>query len=451
MTISSRAATAVVLLSLVVGQGWAAAPGGEGAPAALAADALSPVDLLRAMVEREPTLRYQAVRASLGGRQPGGRRERVYRDGADRARVEVLGEDGQPVRTVVRVGDRAAFWSAREPSSWRQGALPGEHWGAWQHLDLVLANYQVERVGQEEFLGRPVVVLQLTGKHADRPRVRLWIDRESCLNVKLEKASPSGKRVLGFEFLELSFPERFDESLFTLPQAGQGPVSPGAGAEKGEEQRPAQPEQARQPWVKRFNDLESLAGGTEAPVVVPGVVPEGFRATDFSLLSRMGVLRVGYSDGLSEISLYQSSGREARGREGDEERPRAPGRRPEGPEAGRERDPGSSPRAETGREGREGGEHPREGGGWQQRVWPTEFTEVTWQGVTLRVGQASGMVVVRRNLTVGTPAVEVQATVVGEIGEDELKVMSASLSGYQRPVPAEGNRGGAPGGSPEPK
>jgi hypothetical protein len=70
----------------------------------------------------------------------------------------------------------------------------------------------------------------------------------------------------------------------------------------------------------------------------------------------------------------------------------------------------------------------------------------------LRVGRAPGMVVVRRNLTVGTPAVEVQTTVVGEIGEDELKAMSASLSGYQQPVPAEGDRGGAPQGqATEPK
>jgi hypothetical protein len=275
--------------------------------------------------------------------------------------------------------------------------------------------------------------------------------------VKLEKASPSRERVLGFQFLELSFPEKLDESLFTVPQAGPGVASVGEGEEK---HPPTQREQARQPWVKRLGDLDSLARATEAPVLVARVVPAGFKATDFSLLSRMGVVRIGYSDGLSELSLYESSGREPRGRsasaggelEGAEARSRPPARRPEGAEAERERGPRPSARGEAGREGREGGEHRPEGGGWQQRVWPREFTEVTWQGMTLRLGRAPGMVVVRRTVAVGTPVVEVQSTVVGEIGEDELKAMSASLDGYQPAAPAEGDRGGAPQGQrAEPK
>jgi negative regulator of sigma E activity len=445
---------------------------------------LSPVELLRAMVEQEPTLRYQGVRVSLGDQERAGRRERVYRGGGERIRVELLDASGQPVRTVVRVGERAWFWSARDPDSWREGAFPVEHWGAWRHLDLVVANYQVEPLGEETFLGRPVVLLRLASRQANRPSVRLWVDRETCLNVKLEKTSPSGQRVLGFEFVELSFPEKLDDLLFTIPQASQGTGGggEGRGAAGGDEgQRTASggegrgaagggegagkgpatpPQEARQPWVKRLSDLDSLARATEAPVVVPRVVPTGFKATEFSLLSRMGVVRIGYSDGLSELSLYQSSGKELRERpaagagesHGVEAHPRPVAGKPEGEEAERERAPRPSVREEEGRGAREGGERPPEGVGRQQRMWPKEFTEVAWQGVTLRVGRAPGMVIVRRALTVGTPAVEVQATVVGEIGEDELKAMSASLEGYQRPAPVEGDRGGAPQGQrAEPK
>jgi negative regulator of sigma E activity len=485
MRTGSRAAALVVVAAfLAAGRLSWGEPVGEAAARANAApvkaaptNAVSPVDLLRAMVEREPTLRYEGVRVSLPDRGRAERRERVYRDGAERIRVEVLDASGEPVRTAVRVGERAWFWSAREPGSWRESFFPVEHWGAWRQLDLLLTNYRVESLGEEEFLKRPVVLLRLASPHADRPSVRLWVDRETCLNVKLEKASPSGERVLGFAFVELSFPEKLDDALFTVPQAGQGAVGVGEGqkpaggggegqgtasvSEGGGKQPAAPSEQARQPWAKRFRDLDGMVRATEAPVVVPQVVPAGFKATDFSLLSRMGVVRIGYSDGLSELSLYESSGREARASrpatsvgepEGAEAHPRAPGRRPEGAEAERERGPRPPVRGEAGRGGREGGERPPEGGGRQERVWPKEFAEVAWQGVMLRVGRAPGMVVVRRNLTVGTPAVEVQTTVVGEIGEDELKAMSASLSGYQQPVPAEGDRGGAPQGqATEPK
>jgi len=186
----------------------------------------------------------------------------------------------------------------------------------------------------------------------------------------------------------------------------------------------------------------------------------------------MGVVRIGYSDGLSELSLYESSGRERGGRPapsggepgGAEVHARPPARRPEGAEPGPERGPRPPGRGEASRGGREGGdrpgeragEHPgersSEGGGRPERFWPREFVEVTWQGVTLRVGRTPGMVVVQRTLTVGTPAVEVQTRVMGEVGEDELKAMSASLERYQRPGPAAGDRGGAPQGqAPEPK
>jgi len=498
MRTGSRAAALVVVAALLAaGHLSAGEPVGEAAarasavpanavpasPAAASgapAKAVRPVDLLRAMVEREPVLRYQGLRVGLPDRGRAGRRERVYRDGAERIRVEVLDASGEPVRTAVRVGERAWFWSAREPASWRESPFPMEHWGAWRQLDLLLTNYRVESPGEEAFLGRPVVLLRLASPHADRPSVRLWVDRETCLNVKLEKASPSGERVLGFEFVELSFPEKLDEALFTIPQPNPGAVGDGegqkaaggssegpgaAGVGEGGGKRPAAPsEQGRQPWVKRFGDLNSMVLATEAPVVVPQVVPAGFRATDFSLLSRMGVVRIGYSDGLSELSLYQSAGREGRGGRpaagGGEPAPlgrgpeshRTPGQRPEDAEAERERGPRPPARGEAGREGREGGERPPEGGGRQQRGWPRDFAEVTWEGVALRVGRAPGMVVVRRTLTVGTPAIEVQTTVVGEIGEDELKAVSASLSGYQQPVPAAGDRGGAPQGqATEPK
>jgi len=415
------AAVAVVSTGLATGA-WAAGAGAEKADQTPAQGlGCCPEDLLRDMVEGADRLCYQGVRRSLGSWPRGGGRVRLYRDGAERLRVEVLGEGDEPVRTMLRVGGRSWWWSAREPSGWRERSGRRGPPGSWKHLDLLLRNYRVKLLGREELLGRPVALLGLTSEHPNRPRARLWVDLGTCLNVKMEKISPSGERTVGFEFTELSFPDRIEDKVFAVPT-----VTVKAPAEEGQGRRGHRP--------RTFADLAELARTVEAPLVVPQVVPAGFAETDISLLPRMAVVRIGYSDGLSEISLYQT--------------PRAPGdtltpNRPAGSEKGEATEPaakgvespatskaGEGPAA-TGRRhgGRRGG---RRGG---RPGLPTEFEEMAWQGVVLQVARTRGMTFVRRTVVVGEPAVDVRTTVVGEIGDDELKAMSASLVEYRVPPP----------------
>jgi len=51
------------------------------------------------------------------------------------------------------------------------------------------------------------------------------------------------------------------------------------------------------------------------------------------------------------------------------------------------------------------------------------------------------MTFVGRTLVVGEPPAEVRTTVVGEIGEDELKEMSASLVEWRVPAAGSGASG----------
>lgn len=362
----------------------------------------SPEELLRAMAERTGRVHYQGVRRSLGGWPGRAVRVRLFRDGPERLRLEVLGgeEEEEPLRVVVRRGERLYVWSVREPGRWRSRSAGERPRGPWRHLDLLLRNYRVEFVGQEEFLGRPAAVLLLTGKHPGRPQARLWVDLETCLNLKLEKVNPGGERTLGFEFVSLSFPEEMDPALFSVPEGVEEAVGGGPAQAGGPSGRPPG---ARR---RRFASLEELAQAVGRPLLVPRAVPAGFVATEFSLLPGMGVARIGYSDGLSEISLYQSP-------------PKGPG----GPPRGAEGTPGGST---SGRRRRaEGGGHPR-------RRWPWNSEEVQWQGVKMRVARLRGMTFIRRTLSVGEPPVEVPTTVVGEIDEEELKAMSASLGEYRR-------------------
>ena len=409
MRLGRGAALLVVLLAGVL---WAEpegpaedeAPGSAEGRGREAVAGRSPEELLRAMVERAGQLRYEGVRRSLGGWPGRSVRVRLYRDGPERLRVEVLGDEDRPVRIMVRVGERLHFWSAREPGRWRERPAGGRPRGPWRHLDLLLRNYRVEFVGQEAFLGRPAAVLRLRSEHPDRPQARLWVDLETSLNLKLEKVNPGGERTLGFEFLSLSFPQEMDPATFSVPTGGEeGAEEEGTGRRSGRARR------------RRFADLAELAQAAEGPLVVPLAVPAGFVETGFSLLPRMGLARIGYSDGLSEISLYQSP-------------PRTPGDRFRGAEgSAASAGPGQGPRRGAGR-------HPR-------RPQPEAFEEVEWRGVRLRVARSGGMTFVRRTLTVGEPPVEVRTTVVGEIGEEELKEMSASLGEYRVPAAGPGVSG----------
>ncbi len=393
---------ALVLVVVLTGGLWAGGEGagqaGEGLAEGLAP---TPEELLRAMVERAEELRYQGVRRSLGDWAPTAHRMRLYRDGAERVRFELLGDGDEPVRIMLRVEGRSWRWSARESEGWRERPGRSGPRGPWRHLDLLLRNYRVELLRREEFLGRPTAVLRVASERAHRPQARLWVDLGTFLNVKLEKTSPSGDRAFGFEFVELSFPDRIEETVFAVPAETQ--------------EKPAGRRPGRRGWSQRFATLAELARAVELPVVVPKVVPGGFAETDISLLSRMAVVRIGYSDGLSEISFYQ-----ARRDPGAALRHRGEGRPTERTAQPEHSGPGS-PMAARGR----------------HRRWPAGFEEVDWQGVTLRVARARGMTFVRRTVSVGEPGVQVRTTVVGEIGEDELKAMSASLVEYQ--VPAAGS------------
>ncbi len=393
------------------------------------------------MVEGEPGLRYQGVRRATGGWWRGEEQVRLHRDGRERLRLETLNPEGEPRRIFIRVGDRSWTWSAREPGTWKERGARRTSREPWRHLDLVFRNYRVEDRGREEFLGRACTVLRVSSARAHRPQVQVWVDLEHHLGLKMEKTSPAGEAVLAYEFTELSFPARFDDELFAVPpepaaqSSGPGEAEP-PGAHVGRGSRPR---------VRRFETLAELVGAVEAPVLVPVKVPVGFVEMEYGQLAPMGAVRIGYTDGLSEISLYQSGPRRegqapspGEARTGSQGSGRPPTGRPVGSRGG---DPSSGGEGRPHRGGLSGaesrGRRPQESR--DRDVGPSgagDFQAENWEGIELQVGRVRGMVFVRRLVGVEGSA-GVRTTVVGEIGEEELKEMSASL--VQRRVPAVGS------------
>jgi len=368
--------------------------------------------LLRDMVAAESELRYQGVRQSTGSWSGRSRRVRIYRDGSRRSRIEVLDTDGKPRRIIVRDQDEAPTRSGQEQAGRHQRAGRSRAHRPWRNLDLVLQNYQVRWERDERFLGRPVAVLHLWSQRPDRPRVRLWIDLASKLNVKLERTSPGGDHAFGFEFVELSFPDTFDSELFSAPPDAEERSAEDFGGDPGR----------RRQRIRRFDSLEGLAPALKTPVLVPEVIPAGFQQVGYSLLEPMGVARIGYSDGLSEISLYEGRRRE-----------RTAGGPRRGQPAGEREDERPAGPAEPG--GRDVG---RRSGRGRRRPGLEGFTEVVTDGVKLQVGRMRGMVFVRRTVLAGDPPVGIGTTVVGEIDVGELQRMSASLVQYRsRRAPGE--------------
>jgi negative regulator of sigma E activity len=418
----------------LVGVLIAVAQAAQRAPAGPAHSSDEAVGLLRAMVAAEPGLLYEGVRQTGGGERERSRSVRIYHDGARRSRIELLNDDGEVRRIIVRDGSRVWIRLVGEEDAhdgWhRQPDRAGsERYQPWQSLDLILKNYRVRRDSDETFLGRPTAVLSISSERPNRPHVRLWVDLATKLNVKLERTAPGGERVFGFEFVQLSFPRSFDDALFEVPSSPE--PTPGPEGRRGARDSREAGDSGRWRRIERFDSLGELSTAMKVPLWVPGKVPAGFERTEYSLVLPMGVARIGYSDGLSEISLYE---RVHRGR------PRtAEGRRRERPPAG-----SGAPAGDQGPE-RPGPSRRREGDrraerGRRRRPRIESLSEVTVEGVKLQVGHMGNMVFVRRTVTAGDPPMDVEMTVVGEIDAGELERMGASLVEY-RPGRAEGVAG----------
>jgi outer membrane lipoprotein-sorting protein len=171
--------------------------------------------------------------------------------------------------------------------------LPGE--GGFdslrkESLEQTLASYHLESSSSEPIAGRAAHMYAFLPKEAgSRPGRKVWVDVETGLILRMEIYSPDEKLFWLSVFEDIEYTQSVNPASFTMPiPAGVRVVEVG-------EERCSSPAEA-----------ETIAG---LPLTLPEYLPDGFARKCIRALRSMshGEIKVLYSDGLSLLTIFESS------------------------------------------------------------------------------------------------------------------------------------------------
>lgn len=175
-------------------------------------------------------------------------------------------------------------------------------------IDLLQQNYRIAVSPGEPYLGRSTLSIAVTPKYRGRPSVRVLVDRETKLLLRMRKDLPAvGAKEIN-QFTEITF-QAGDVAAFDSAWA----ATP---AKAGAKRRDVS-----------YSDLASLLAAREEPVLVPQKLPAGFRLRSVRSYIRHDRphLHFIYSDGLAFVSLFESYA-SPRNKSGDQRSSRKRGR-----------------------------------------------------------------------------------------------------------------------------
>ena len=153
---------------------------------------------------------------------------------------------------------------------------------------LIRQNYRISVSPGQRILRRLTLEVQFAPVAADRPSMRIWVDAQTHLLLKLEKSWPEGGVILRSYFKNLLVNPVLDPAQFVL--------------------LPDQIDSThfKQPAV--FSSLDSLRNRIRFPLLLPGWLPAGFRFRRARLLNfhNHEIVHLIYFDGLGTLSLFES-------------------------------------------------------------------------------------------------------------------------------------------------
>lgn len=163
-------------------------------------------------------------------------------------------------------------------------------------VNLLLANYNPIQRGTELVAGRVCYRIEFSPKCGCNPSQKLWIDKHTFVPLKTERYSCDGRLVSQSEYSRISFAQRLNASLFSVPDG----------------------------WkiVRVSTELETQSTEEMRKAVgfvpkKPGYVPKGYKFDGYSVAqpcpaSRFAALR--YTNGLNTISVFSGKGCPGMGR-----------------------------------------------------------------------------------------------------------------------------------------
>ncbi|MBI4278051.1 MAG: hypothetical protein HY660_06305 [Armatimonadetes bacterium] len=263
-----------------------------GAPAPAApGTAPDPEEWLRLALTAPSRTTYQGQKTVIqwSGRTSHAAVVRVYHRPPAQTRIEYLASGARSQRLVIDDGrsrwyyDPARRLAVREISSGTDGLPPTVN------LHLLRRNYILQRGGVARVAGREAVQLGLQPRYPGRPLLRLWIDRETGLILRLERFDGRGHLEQLSTFTRVAYTPDLPAHLFAWrPPAGT--------------RTSAAPSAERVP----LDRLAARLGFPPLPLT-PAQIPAGFVLESTALLKvgRAQVGRLHYTDGLATLTVFQ--------------------------------------------------------------------------------------------------------------------------------------------------
>ncbi len=221
----------------------------------------------------------------------------IYHAAPDQTRLEYLPAGNQPKRIVIIKGRTLLEYNpARNEIIERPAPEADEERLTRDVLPHILSSYNVSFGGMEAVAGRAARVINVEGKFAGRPSLRIWVDRDRRLILRFERYKADGTLQETSAFLNIQYDPTFAQDLFTVP-APQGT-------------------QVRQQGRPRSLSLDEIARRVGFTPQVPSRLPSGFHLTHSVVRVVQGqpAAVFVYTDGVSNLTLFESRGAKAQPR-----------------------------------------------------------------------------------------------------------------------------------------
>jgi len=157
---------------------------------------------------------------------------------------------------------------------------------------LLLTNYTVTFIGEENLFNRTAEVVKITPVHKDRGWVQLWVDKKTGLFYRYEWYNRENKLCYQENKEQVFFNPKIEPSLFDFKASHIIKLPP-------------------LPEPNCYNNISDAGRNVNFSVMVPNFLPPGYNLNNIQidkLKARDGsiqqVVQLDYTDGLSSFSLF---------------------------------------------------------------------------------------------------------------------------------------------------
>src|SRR5262249_22828570 len=197
-----RQAAALAVLALL---GTSAAPPARAQSSGTADD--TALDWLRAAATAPLQVSYAGTKTiTVWGGQAHTSQVRIYHEAAGRTRLEYVAAGNRPRRIVIiSDGRMQEYTPALNQVKEEFNVRADEAQLARTVLPQILSTYSVTFGPDDEVAGRPTKVIIVQSKFPGRPSLKIWVDRQRRLILRLERYRADGMLLQTTTFLNVQF------------------------------------------------------------------------------------------------------------------------------------------------------------------------------------------------------------------------------------------------------